>query len=195
MKMPSLGPVTLASLAALALGSSACAEVYVPRPSGAVVITSNGSTGYRVYKHGEEMGSEWSVRDAVSGDPRAEGQADKAQSERIGSIVTGILGAISVGVGVGLATDYAVQSNSNNAPSQGLEYAGLALLGGGIVLAIVGGSLQGAAHTHTFNAVNIYNDDLAARGVEIRPLPATVYVTPGPGYAPQPVAPGIVPAP
>jgi len=179
--------LAVASLAALALGSSACAEVYVPRPSGAVVIAGNGGTGYRVFKHGEEVGSEWSVTDAVSGDSRAEAQADKAQSERIGSIVTGILGGIAVGVGVGLATDYAGLENGSS--SRGLEYAGLALLGGGLVLAIVSGSLQGAAHTHTFNAVNMYNDDLVARGVEVRPLPATVYVTPGPGYAPQPVQP------
>ena len=192
MKKPSLGPVTLASLAAFAFGSSACAEVYVPRPSGAVVIAGNGSNGYRVFKHGEDMGSEWAVRDAVNGDARAEAHADTANAERVGSIATGIAGAIAVGVGAGLGADAWAQNNSS---SQNLGYAGLAAACGGIVLYIISGSLQGAAHTHTFNAVNMYNDDLATRGVEVRPLPATVYVTPGPGYAPLPVQPGMVPAP
>src|SRR5271155_961957 len=94
-------PISRTVLAALALavGSSACAEVYLPRPGGAIVVAGNGSNGYRIFKNGEDMGSEWSIRDAVSGDPRAEAEADKAASERIGAIAANIGGAIAWGVG------------------------------------------------------------------------------------------------
>jgi hypothetical protein len=187
---------SLLLVGASVLGSMGCAEVYVPRPSGSVVVTSNGGNGYRVFKNGEDMGSEWAVADAVAGNPRAEAQADKATSERIGSIVSSIGGSVALGVGAALFADDA-SDNANNFPTPKGE-AAIGLLVGGLVLYIVGGALQGSAHTHMFNAVNIYNDDLATRPVLIRPLPEStlvprpgqgVYVTPGPGYAPQPVAP------
>jgi hypothetical protein len=190
--------ISLATLAALALGSSACAEVYEPRPSDAVVITGNSLGGYRVYRHGENLGSEWAIRDAVDGDPRAEAEADTAISERVGSAATGIIGAIALGVGAGLVTD---QATSQNAFPSTLGDAGLALVLGGAALLITGSFLASAAHTHTFNAANMFNDDMSGRGVRgpsepvYEPPPTSslagthvaVYITPGPGYAPRPV--------
>jgi hypothetical protein len=192
------GPIALGTCALFTLLSTGCAEVYVPRPSGAVTITSNGGNGYRVFKNGEDMGSDWSVGDAVAGDARAESEADKASGERVGSIISGIGGAVAVGVGAGLLSYDGYQSGSNGTFSNGMADAGIGLLVGGIVLYIVSGALSGAAHTHMFNAVNMYNDDLAARGgarpvlVQAPPrvhLPPAVLVSPGPGYAPVPAAP------
>ncbi len=191
----------LALGALLSAGSTACAEVYTPRPSGAVVITGNGGNGYHVWKNGEDLGGEGAVREAVAGDPRAEAQADQASSERAGSMITSLLGSVAWGVGWGLFSVDASQ-NSNRFPTA-LGDASIGILVGGAALWIVSGVLGGNAHTHMFNAVNIYNDDLAARGgvspvIALPPpqvqgaLPVTgpaVTVVPGPGYAPQPVQP------
>jgi hypothetical protein len=211
MKPTPTGLLPLACLATFGLGASACAEVYVPRPSGAVVVTSNGGSGYKVWKNGEEMGSEWAVGDAVAGDPKAEAQAEKASSERVGSIVTGIGGAIAVGVGAALLSYDGFNSTSNgNSFSNGVAGASIGLLVGGLVLYIVSGSLQGASHTHMFNAVNIYNDDVAGRGTRVvREVPiiaappgylppgrspgVIISPAPGPGYAPVPVPPALPP--
>jgi hypothetical protein len=72
----------------------------------------------------------------------------------------------------------------------------------GIIGAIaVGVGVGSAAHTHTFNAANMFNDDAQGRevrapGVPVYVSPPTsslagthvaVYITPGPGYAPRPV--------
>jgi hypothetical protein len=186
-------------MVAASLASSGCAEVYIPHPSGAVTITSNGGSGYRVFKNGEDMGSEWAVADAVAGDPKAEAQADKANSERVGGIVSGIAGAIAVGVGAALLSyDGYNSTGTSNTFSAPMADASIGLLAGGIVLYIIAGSLAGAAHTHMFNAVNIYNDDLAARGMRGRPVlveapgayaprgGSEVLIAPGPGYAPAP---------
>jgi len=191
MKTHGLTAKTIACVLVGAFGSSACAEVYLPKPSGAVVVAGNGS-GYKIFKHGEDMGSEWAVRDAVNGDARAEAQADTASAERVGAIVTGVAASLAVGVGAGIGGYAWAQNNSS---SQDLAYVGLGLACGGLLLYIISGALQGSSHTHMFNAVNMYNDDMAARGVEVRPLPVSgplvesrpgVYITPGPGYAPQP---------
>jgi len=217
MKPVAIGPLPLAVLATVALGESACAEVYTPRPSGAVTITSNGGSGYKVWKNGEDMGSEWAVGDAVAGDRKAEEQAEKASSERVGSIVSGICGAVAVGVGAGLLSyDGFNTTTAGNSFSNGLAEASIGLLVGGLVLYIVSGSLQGAAHTHMFNAVNIYNDDMAARGPRfVREVPVinappgyvpprgvVISPAPGPGYAPgyapalpAPAAQPLVPTP
>jgi hypothetical protein len=188
--------ISLAALAAAALASSACAEVYEPRPSDAVVITGNSLGGYRVYRQGENLGSEWAIREAVNGDPRAEAEADKAISERVGAAATGIIGAVALGVGVGLVTDQA--SSQSPFPST-LGDAGLALVIGGAALLVTGSLLGSAAHTHTFNAANMFNDDVTPRRVPGEPVYAppptsslagthvAVYMTPGPGYAPRPV--------
>jgi hypothetical protein len=210
MKPFAFGPVSLGCVAVFALGTSACAEVYTPRPSGNVVITSNGGSGYRVFKNGEDLGSEWAVGDAVAGDPKAEAQAEKASSERVGSIITGIGGAgATVAGAILLGYDGYCSSGTSCNASSGLTNAGIGLLVGGIVLYIVSGALQGSAHTHMFNAVNIYNDDLATRGGrgervrEVVPVISAppgyrgpgpgsgVYITapPGPGYAPAPALP------
>jgi hypothetical protein len=198
-----LRPLCLAALTVHALAASGCAEVYTPRPSGAVVISGNGMGGYRIHKNGEVVGSEWAIRDAVQGDPRAEAEADTAVNERVGSVATGILGAVAVGVGVGLASDNAW--NFNGSTSTGMEAATLGLLCGGLALVLTSGLLQGASHTHTFNAANMYNDDMAGRVVAVprgaAPIPpgailpeaSGVYVAPGPGYAPQPVEAPLLP--
>lgn len=176
-----------------ALGSQACAEVYAPRPTAAVTLSGNGGAGYRVWKHGEDLGGEASVLTAVRGDPRAEAEAETAASQRTGSFVTNLAGAVAWGVGWGLlATD--AGSSPNQFPST-VGDVGIGLIVGGVALYIAGGALAGASHTHMFNAVNIYNDDMVLRP-EPRPVgspstltPPAVYIAPGPGYAPQPVYP------
>jgi hypothetical protein len=198
-----LSPRALGPLALAALASAGCAEVYNPKPSNAVVITGNGWNGYRIYKNGENLGSEWAIRDAVSGDPRAESEADTAVSERVGAAATGIIGAIAAGVGVGLLVDD--MNNNNNSVSNTLGAASCALIVGGLALAITGGFLENAAHNHTFNAANMYNDDMSTRSVGVPaivvqgqpevvvPGQSGVYLTPGPGYAPRPVETTVLP--
>jgi hypothetical protein len=204
MKSSLVDCVVPAALALAALGCAGCAEVYTPRPSDAVVISGNGFGGYRVYRHGENLGSEWAIRDAVSGDPRAEAEADVATGERVGGVVTGILGAIGIGVGAGLMGYDGW--GSNGTINNGLGTAGIAILVGGIALAITGGALNDAAHTHTFNAANMFNDDMAARGPTVptiyvpaqQPLSerdlshSAVALSLGPGYAAHPADAPIV---
>jgi hypothetical protein len=208
MKAALLAPMLVSGLAVGALGPLGCAEVYIPRPSGAITLTTNGGSGYRVFKNGEEMGSDWAVADAVAGDPKAEAQAEKANSERVGSYVTGIVGSLAEAASAGILI-YSLQSN-NGAISNDLAGASIGLVAGGIVLDIIAGALSGAARTHMFNAVNIYNDDAAARAttrpVLVEPPPGAylvpprrgageVLITPGPGYAPAPAAPAPLAAP
>lgn len=193
MSRPFSHAVTAAGLVVTAVSASGCVEVYMPRPSSAVVVTGNGGSGYRVFKDGEDLGGESAVRVAVEGDPRAESEAAKASSSRAGATVTNLAGAVAWGVGWAmLATD--AGDNSSQFPTA-LGDAAIGLIVGGAALYIIGGVLSANAHTHMFNAVNLYNDDIVPRdlphhraGPESAP-PGSVYLPPGPGYAPQPVYP------
>jgi hypothetical protein len=185
--------VTLSALGVAALGSSGCAEVYTPKPTAAIVVSGNGGAGYRMYKNGDEFSGESAVGPLVHGDPRAEAEAEKASSERSGGFVLNLAGALAWGFGWGMIGSDA-GNNPNKFPSA-VGDAGIGLVVGGAVLWIVGGVLTANAHTHMFNAVNIYNDDVAPRSLD-RPLgapgslaPPAVYVSPGPGYSPRPVYP------
>ena len=198
MQHPTLGLVALSALAALALGSSACAEVYEPMPREGVAITGNGLGGYRVYRNGENLGSEWAIRDQ----DRRPARRGRGRQGRLGARRFRRHGHHRRGGPRGrrhVVSDDAA-TNQNGFPTT-MGDAGLALLIGGAVLLITGSFLQGAAHTHTFNAANMFNDDLAGGRVRVREVPVSVppptsslanthvavYITPGPGYAPRAV--------
>jgi hypothetical protein len=181
--------VVIAAGAALAsLGATACGPMsYVPKPSPRIQVMSQGSSfafvrDGRPFKLGPLGGG---LDEVVRGNPRAEEEARSFETKTTSGFVFSILGAASAGAGSGLF----VANELSNSPSRTMTGVSLALLGSGLVFALVGSVVMANATPHIWNAVNIYNDSLPPPyGAGYFPVQG--YAVPPPGYgAPPPMRP------
>ncbi len=148
----------------LLVAACGCASTtYVPRSDGRIAFGNDG-----LFKNGQLYGS-GDVDQLVAGDSRAE---EEARNYRTDQTISGACSVVSVMAFVGaLVWEIA-------APPKDLSSAAptLGLFVGAVVVDVVGSAFSSAARRHLFDAVNIYNDDLATG----HPMPAM------PSPAPRP---------
>ena len=178
------------AVAALSLLVVGCATPYRPQPSPRIAIVEDPWLGTTLVKDGQEhpmgfLGS--GVIDAVEGNATATERADSAFQLQIGGFVLGIIGSGAMGAGFGLLI-----GNELGDESSDLRIASLLIAAGGLAALIPGAILTGMGRTETFDAINIYNDEVD-RQLRERPVPIPMY----PPIAPPlpPVVPQVVPPP
>jgi hypothetical protein len=165
------------------LAATACSSSYLPARSPRVAtVWSGGNVSY--YRDGVEYPSGFflgGVEDAVTGNPHAEDEARTAHHLMIGGLSCELVGAGTIGAGVGLV--------AGNHPSDAARNTGAGLLVGGLVLDLVGVILVANAIPHSYDAVNIYNDGIPP--FVGPPWPGPPPQAPGPPNVPSslPVAP------
>jgi hypothetical protein len=123
-----------------------CATAYEPAASPRVTFTTAG-----VYKDGQHVGTlPYGTPDAVKGNPRAESEADLGQSMSTAGWVfqAGALGTLTAGTVLAYKDDTKPE-------------LALGLLIGALAASLIGDLLWAASHTHSVNAINIYNDGLS----------------------------------
>jgi hypothetical protein len=166
----------------LVLGFSAgCAGTYEPRQGRRVSVVSDGWGAPKLHKDGRTFSVGFAGRgleEAVRGNPRAEEAASSYSTQMTAGAVTGILGAVGVGVGTGLIV-VDTTKDRNKFPA-----AGVGILAAGLAVAITGTILQANAQIHFWNAINIYNDDMAPAWPGAGPYP--MVPRPGAPWAPAP---------
>ncbi|HEY4122136.1 MAG TPA: hypothetical protein VGM56_29920 [Byssovorax sp.] len=182
-------------IATLVVELTGCTEVYHPRPSPRAAVEFDPASGFAVAKDGksERVGAFLgSVEDVVRDDPRAAEEASAASSSAVAATVTGVLGAVAAGVGGGMI-GYDLAAHDGRFTTSGDIAIGM--FGVAIGLLIVSGVSRSNSQTHMFNAVNMYNDDLAPTPVLL--VPQAYGPVPAPGYRPLPgfQGPGWAPPP
>jgi hypothetical protein len=146
-----------AGLLVLVLLTSGCSSSYRPADSPRIsTALSGGSPTFfrdgKEYSAGLFLGG---VEDAVQGNRRAEEEARTAHHLMVGGLVLTLIGEGTAISGLALEASH---------PTQATQNAGLALALGGLAGAIAGFILVMNAPPHMYDAINIYNDGIAADG-------------------------------
>jgi hypothetical protein len=99
------------------------------------------------------------LADAVHGNPRAEHHARVGRNLIVGGFVVSLAG---LGAEIG---GLVVLAKDNNSSTAGDSNSGVAagLVIGGVVVALTGCVMMLAGQPHIYDAINIYNDGIAAR--------------------------------
>jgi hypothetical protein len=165
-------------------GVAGCSTSYQPARSPRIETVVQGGQPTFI-KDGVQFGSlVWGTGlvDAVQGNPQAERHARIGRNLIAGGFVLDLVG---LGTEIGGLAVWAHDRNQNpGAPASGLA---VGLIVGGLAAVIAGSSLMMAGQPHLYDAINIYNDSLAA------PPPAAPLLSPA---APLlSVSPSLPPAP
>lgn len=171
---------TLWVWSALAVGSAACSTGYVPRTPGRIAVTLDGGQyayvrdGQR-HRHGLFGGG---LVDAVRGVPAAEAAADEYHDRMRDGFLVGIGGLLCSGVAFGVA----VGQSLDDQPDRHASTAAWVALG--CAVAMGGGFIyMASAEPYRWDAINIFNDTMEARGT-------APFAPPPFAPAPLPSAPG-----
>lgn len=143
----------------LLVAACGCASTtYVPRADGRIAFGNDG-----LYKNGQLYAS-GDVDQLVAGDARAE---EEARSYRTDQTISGACSVVSVLAFVG-GLVWEISAPPKDLPSAAPT---LGLFVGAVVVDVVGSAFSSAARRHLFDAVNLYNDDLAT-GRPAAPAPS-----------------------
>ena len=146
----------------VSLGVAGCATSnYRPANSPRLSVTYGG-----IYKNGKKYDN---LTDAVADNPRALEEARRGQSIAATSRWLQLGGAAVMLAG---STMLIVAGEENDKSLGPAGWAGLATVGTGLVITIVGVFVNSNAVPHWLDAMNIYNDDVEAKMCVKRPAPA-----------------------
>jgi hypothetical protein len=179
----------------LTLASTGCSTAYIPRPSSRVqVIMKGGVPAYvregKVYEGGIFGGD---LDEAVKGNPEAESHARAYQNGLLGGFLSTVVGAVSLGAGLGLyGINLGRSTDQRDATAQNV---GVALLVGGLAAYVAGLVLITTAQPHQWDAINVYNDALPDASRLPPPPYGPMQPYPPPGAAPVPPPPPAPPPP
>ncbi|HWO10385.1 MAG TPA: hypothetical protein VNN80_12925 [Polyangiaceae bacterium] len=146
--------------------ASACAFESDPAARVQVMQTPSGLEflrGSRLYEHGAFVGG---LRDAVSGVPRAEEQAEAHSRLLMGGFLLELAGLVLAGATV-------VTAAQSDESGDGLDTT-LALASGAVVFSVASSALYAHSTPYVWDAVNSYNDEVQRAAADQRggPVPA-----------------------
>jgi hypothetical protein len=149
-------------VAALLLCSVGCSSTYMPRPGPRLsVVMDEGRLAY--VRDGKKFEGGWlggDIEGAVQGNPVAEEYARDFKSGMVAGFATTMVASALVVAG-------AVVTGVEEGPSTGratVPVTGLAMMGAGLVVDLIGLVLVARATPHLWDAVNAYNDRAGAAG-------------------------------
>jgi hypothetical protein len=185
-------PSTLAfwsTAVAVVLTATACATSYKPRPSPRVaLVMKDGAPALEKNGQLDKIGPfGGGLVDAVQGHAEAEDHARTYRGLMVGGFVTNLLGAATAAGGVGVLA----YNEAKDSPSAGLRAASFGMMFGGLGVALAGTILMASAQPHFYDAINLYNDSVAAPPVYVPVVP----VAPGPQAVPLQPPPSPQPLP
>jgi hypothetical protein len=140
----------------LIASTAGCSSAYIPQRGPRVsVVIDNGSLAYvrdgKTYEGGVFGGD---IEEAVKGQPRAEEYARQYKNGLTAGFALSVLGLGGI-IGGAVVTGAEAGRGSSDVP-----VTGLAFLGAGLVLDLVGAFVTMAAVPHLYDAVNAYNDGI-----------------------------------
>jgi hypothetical protein len=155
------------AITTLAASTAACSSAYIPQRGPHVsIVMEGGSLSYvrdgKTYEGGVFGGD---IDEAVKGQPAAE---EYARQYKNGMTVGFALSMFGIGGMLGGAAITGAESRGNS----DVPVTGLAVLGAGLVLDLVGAFVMMAAVPHLYDAVNAYNDGIAGSADAPAPAPS-----------------------
>jgi hypothetical protein len=148
--------------------TAGCSSAYIPQRGPRLsVVMENGSLAYvrdgKTYEGGVFGGD---IEEAVRGQTRAEEYARQYKN----GLTTGFaLSVLGIGGMIGGAVVTGAEAGRSNSD---VPVTGLAFLGAGLVLDLVGSIVMLAAVPHLYDAVNAYNDGVEGAAEAPPPAPA-----------------------
>ena len=139
-----------------------CSSAYIPRPGPQIsVLMEDGRPTY--VRDGKKFDGGFlggDIEEAVHGNPQAEEYAHEFKSGIVTGFVLSMIGAAGVVGGAVVAAAEVDQPRASNAVPVG----GLAVMGAGVILDLVGLIMVLNAQPHLFDAINSYNDAVRLQG-------------------------------